>query len=37
MPDTVTRWPFWGEAPVVLYWTFETVSDAPGVAPEKTM
>ena len=37
MPDTVTRLPFWGERPSTLYWTFETVSDAPGVEPEKTM
>ena len=37
MPESVTRLPAWGEAPLTLYWTFETVSDAPTVDPEKTM
>ena len=37
MPETVTRLPAWGEAPETLYWTFEMVSEAPTVEPEKVI
>ena len=37
MPETVTRLPAWGEAPLTLYWMLEMVSEAPTADPENVI